>query len=343
MNASARSLILCLFVGAVGPACAADDLGVAEDDWSEPIVSADGKADGILDLAPALSFGRESTGTVGGQALQVFALDLRKRDRFTLVMRKTGGDLVPSTTLYFGVGDAVSSATFESSSGSVTRTFEIGDTGRYYVAARAYRGRGAGGFSLLATCTGGPCAGEAPPAGEALTVSQRGHCVDAARRCAFEGLPRFNGHVGPARARSLFEACISSVALEAGTVACTTACAALTDEDESAVELCDDVIGGLPFYADQSGACLVKANACVDDCVYAGHGSDELATKLWTTHGSLCWHSGLNGTCDGYARGHEVCGGDYAEGSTAECLALCHATIGAHVEDVDTTCEEQCE
>jgi len=61
-----------------------------------------------------------------------------------------------------------------------------------------------------------------------------------------------------------------------------------------------------------------------------------------TSPEAQCLRDGFNGTCDGYARGHEKCGGSYADDTLEECHQLCESTSGAWMDDLDLICVEGC-
>jgi hypothetical protein len=198
---------------------------------------------------------------------------------------------------------------------------------------QAYRGRGAGRYALTPTCTGGPCAGQVGH--DDLELLEREACIDAARLCAFEDMAPFNGAVGPSRARTLFQNCLTR-----GTVAgqsCSAAC-----DDDDAKEICEGIIATMPFYADQSPACLDTLAGCMDDCADA---TDEDATpdEFWSTVLGICWMHGLNGSCDSFARDTVECGGTLARESHDRCMQECASTTGAWIDDLDTMCDEACE
>jgi hypothetical protein len=75
-------------------------------------------------------------------------------------------------------------------------------------------------------------------------------------------------------------------------------------------------------------------SSCYDGGDY-GYGD---ADDLWATVESLCWQNGFNGTCPGYARSHEACGGAFRADGARACTELCESTTGAHIDDLDTLC-----
>ena len=304
-----------------------------DEDWGTDDIPT-GKADGLLDGAPVLTFGQVGRGYVEADQLDVYAIQLRGGDKITTKMTVTEGDLSPHNTLYYGGSVYLRSATFQRTDTSITKTYTIESTGRHFIAVKAYRNVGAGRYTLQFTCNGGPCNGE--PVVRVLTPDERGECIGKARVCSFAELPRWNGAVGPARSRSIFEGCLAAAQTQDDGVACDEAC----DDDTDARMLCDAMMADLPFYADASPACLAELDECLASCHDEAEGTAE---ELWRTSESICWVNGFNGTCDGYARGHASCGGsEYADDTRDECLELCESTIGAWIDDLDTICTETC-
>lgn len=317
----------------IGTGCQGTPTAVYDDDWGADEAIAGGKADGLLDAAKPLTFGAPVTGFVGESAMEVFSLDLKRNDAFELTMKVTDGDLKPHTTLYFGVSTYVGSLTWKNSPATLlVKTYKATAEGRYYVAARAFRGQGAGHYTLTARCTGGPCAGV--PNTEELGVADVATCVQKARRCAFDSLDQFGGSVGPARARSLFEGCLNTAATGSGAT-CLPACG-----KPDAKELCDAIIGDLPYYADQSADCLGVLDSCMADCYAAGGDGDP--DEIWTTAEGICWLHGFNGNCNSYARSTTQCTGAVDPDGHEGCMGLCEATTGAWNDDLDTLCTEAC-
>jgi hypothetical protein len=329
-----RTLLLSSIL--LAAACATTE-STYDEAWGQDDIPS-GKADGILDSAPTLAFGTPRTGFVDDGNLDVFAMSLKLGDRFTLVEKVTSGDLSPHFTLYYGASSYVSSASWSRSGATLTKTYVAAQTGTYYIGVKPYQNVGEGNYELRATCTGGPCAGE--PVVVPMDADLRAECIAAARECAFEALPAYDGAVGPARARSVFQTCITTVTGDDGE-ACGEACDA--SDDDSARALCDDIIGALPFYADQDGDCVDVVASCLDDCDGAASGADENAEEVWETSIGMCWNNGYNGACDSYARAHEACGGDNEADSPEDCIAHCESTEGAWIDDLDTICEEACE
>lgn len=249
-------------------------------------------------------------------------------------MTVADGNLNPHLTLYSGVSTYVGSESWKRSDGppvTLTKVYQAESSGRHYVVGRAYQDQGAGKFTVMARCTGGPCAGEYPE--EKLDNDQAATCIMKARICAFDGMKIYAGNVGPARARSLFEGCLSQGQVDG--VACSPAC-----KESEPKELCEAIIGDIPFYADQSASCLKVLSDCMGEC-YGGNDSSH-SEDFWTTPESVCWQAGFNGTCNTYARAHEACGGKLKEGSVGLCFDHCESTAGAWMDDLDTICSEEC-
>jgi len=327
-----KALTASLLLASTLFACASDDS--YDDMWgSEEIVT--GKADGLLDGAQILAFDEVGTGYVEKRQMDVFAIDLKGGDKITAVMNVTSGNLDPHFTLYDGPSIHVSSTTFTRATKKITKTYEIDSTGRHYIAVRAYQNQGAGKYSFKITCTGGPCAGQ--PVVRVLTIEEKAECIGAARTCSFAALPQYAGNVGPARARTVFEGCLDAAQTFADGVACDDAC-----DGTEGTALCNSVISALPFYADQSGACITELEECMDTCFENGNDADA-DSELWETRLGICWEHGFNGNCDSYARGHAKCGGSYADDSNEECHALCESTDGAWMDDLDLICVEACD
>lgn len=312
-------------------ACAATDT-IYVDDWGTEAIST-GKADGLLDSAPVLAFDQVGTGYVEGDQLDVYAIDLRKNSTIAITQTVTDGDLAPHFTLYRGGTFHVSSTSFDRTTTAIVKTYALTESGRHYIGLKPYQGDGAGRYELKITCIVGPCTGIEPVEPEPLEPGEAGNCIQKARRCAFDKLAAFNGAVGPARARSIFEGCMADSADER----CDSVCATF----DGGRELCDDIIGSLPFYADQSEQCLDTLESCMVDCYDIG--GDGVPDELAYSSEGVCWQNGFNGTCDGYARGHAACGGEYADDSNEQCHALCQSTTGAWTDDLDLLCVEACD
>jgi hypothetical protein len=306
-----------------------------DEDWGSDALPS-GKADGLLDGAKRLQFGEVGSGFVDGDHLEIFVIDLSVTDKITATMTVTSGDLSPHFTLFFGIDHHVRSKTFARVGKKLTKTYEIANSGRHFIGVRAFKNQGEGRYQFKIECDDGACAGDPIPVD--LDVNERAECITQARRCAFAELPKFGGAVGPARARATFEACMARGKTDIENEACDTTCTV----DSETQGLCDSIIGALPFYADVSGACLAELDSCMADCHrLAGFGD---ADDLFETAESLCWETGFNGTCDGYARGHTDCGGtEYSDDTNEQCHALCQSTSGAVTDDLDTICSDECD
>lgn len=302
-----------------------------DDSWgADDLVG--GKADSLLDAAQLIELGDVGTGSITSRQLDLYAIDLRGGDKITATMRVTSGDLEPHFTVYAGGYSYVGSSTFNRQGDAIVKTYTLEETGRHYIAVRAYQNQGTGSYRFEIACTGGPCNGE--PVVTTLSEDDVAECIGKARVCSFAALPQYGGSVGPARARTIFEGCLGDAMTDLDGASCASAC------DGETRSLCDSMIAALPFYADVSAACLGELGECLEECTsFDPWGSEPNTDREWK-----CWESGFNGTCDGYARGHEACGGsEYAEGSVDECKALCQSTDGAWVDDLDVICDERCE
>ncbi len=318
-------------------ACSDDGTAEYSDDWGSDEVVAGGKADGLIDLAPKLAYGGEVSGRVGGDALNVFSMKLDRNDTFTLKMTVTSGDLNPHITLFEGTSRYISSVSWNRSGDVLTKVYKADDAGDYAVVARAYRGDGEGEYTITAACDAGPCAGQLNPPDAVLDIEESAECITQARQCAFDRVSRYNGAVGDARAAELWTECLTEASIDGGT-SCATACS----EHDDAKWHCNDVTSALKFYADQSDSCLTTLDECFSECWGAGWGTPS-SDEFWETDESICWGGGLNGNCDTYARSTAACGGCVAPDTWADCTNFCHSTIGAHIDDLDTICDESCE
>jgi hypothetical protein len=317
-------IALVLVLAACGPA------GSYLDDWGMEELST-GKADGLLDDAPLLQLDEIGRGYVEGTQLDVFAIDLRGGSTVQITQSVTEGDLAPHFTLSLGGTYPLSSASLTRQPTRVVKTYELMSTGRHYIAVKPYQGEGAGRYELVATCVAGACAGDPPGAGP-LDAAGATACVRNARACSFDRLPAFNGAVGPARSREIFETCLGA----------DPGCADVCTDFAGGRDLCDAIIADLPFYADQDAGCYAVLESCMSDC-YAIVGEEFVPDELELSAEARCWATGYNSTCEGYARGHVACGGSYADGSNDACLAHCEATTGVWIDDLELQCVEACD
>lgn len=316
-----------MVLGMAAAGCATDSSYDAE--WGSDEI-ATGKADGLLDSAQVLHLGETGTGYVADRQMDLYAIDLKAGDQITAVMSVTSGDLNPQFTLFFGADRHVSSATFSHTTTSLTKTYAVTQTGRYYVAVRAYQNEGAGNYAFVPTCNGGPCA--MPGTVGALTLDEQAQCITDARSCSFAALPQYSGNVDGARAREIFDGCLAAAQSASGAT-CAPAC-----DDADGTALCNAIVADLPFYADRSGECTTMLGECMDTCFeYASDAEDP--TDLKTTREGACWEFGFSSSCDSYARGLAECGGSEYADESAQCEALCYATSGAWG---DYECSEAC-
>lgn len=317
-------------------ACGEDDAAAYDDTWGDDDQLASGKTDSLLDEAPMLELGDTGEGYVEGKQLDVFALELKRGDEIRIVESVTQGNLSTHFTLYYGAANKVNSTSYTATPKKLTKNYRLTDSGRYYVVVKPYQERGQGRFTLKPTCTGGTCAGEPLPV-EELDMASLDFCVERARSCAFADLESYAGAVGPARARTIFQTCLADAVTE-DHAPCTLAC-----DGEGSKEICEDIIGSLPFYADQSDECLRTVEECMEACNTAGGDLEWDAEEFSSTPVAICWTHGLNGTCDAFARDTEECGGRLERGSNDRCHEECESTTGAWLDDLDTLCVEACD
>lgn len=329
-----RTLLVLLV--ALLAACAVDTAGPNDD----PELIA-GKGD-VWDLARPLTLGTPITGHVDTRALELFWLDTDERDVIEIAVTRTSGSFDPRTALYTGGGadlsydDGSFSETDDGNKKNLTAT-----GGRHYVLVRANYYRGAGEFSLTASCIGGPCAGDFGPADDNLVHA--GTCLERARSCALTrlGSTDVTDVMGAA---ALFDDCLAEQSVF--DYDCTSACAI----DGAANALCTTIVEALPFYASKSAQCRGLANDCLEEC----NGREEYGSYLeeddfefWMNSEPVCWNDiEYNGTCDEFARKHVSCGGsDHAvadQESFDTCMAWCGAISGAWGSDIDEMCGPGC-
>lgn len=293
---------------------------------------ADGKADAVFDVIPELLFDSPQSGEVGGDRVQFFKMTLQASDRIELEMRVDVGDLNPHMSFYYGVSSYIGSESWERDGNALRKVYVAEAAGTHIVAMRAYRGQGEGNYTVALRCLDGACAGNPAPPPD-LSVAEVMGCITTARVCAFERLPRYEGRVGASRARLLFQECLAEATVDGGT--CASACETTPyDDTDTATVICDSIVDSLPFYADQNEACLGELERCLTSC----HGYDGIGDSVWDSSEAACWATGLNGTCDSYAREHEACGGRILAESGGECAAFCESTDGAHSDDISDIC-----
>ncbi|MCP4449407.1 MAG: hypothetical protein GY811_29350 [Myxococcales bacterium] len=305
-----------------------------QQDWgTDDIVS--GKSDGLSDDAKPIAFGDTVDGSVSSTSIELYALDLQAGDALEVVMETTSGNLAPHATLHLGLFSTVHSSSFAVNGAVLTKTYVATSTGTHIIAARAFQNQGAGEYSLTTTCTGGPCSGASPPPiVDDLTEGDIDFCLEEALACSLNEIKRFNGRVGPARARNALDACMEQTAAATG-IACADTCDSpiLILGFGEAAFVCDQIVEDLQFYADQSDAC----EQVLDDCM-------EICTDSASVDGifSVCYSFGFNSTCPSYALTRSECGGPFDEGTDEDCHLLCESTDGAIMDDLDTICEDDC-
>ncbi len=287
------------------------------------------KADGVFGSRET-NLGTSETGTVGGDSLGLYSIQLEAGDRFLLSVERRSGDLRPSGYLYEGVNTFIAPDDYTVSADAVSVWFTVRTSGLHHLVVRPYRGQGRGDYELRTECTGGPCAGASPLTG----VARADQCLVQATDCVIARLPSYNGRVGEATASELLGSCL----LEEGSD-CANACDAATELRDA----CDALIAEAPSLADKEMACLVELTVCLDACQFANPFGYSDDTDLLAS--VACW-SGLGasdfyGNCVNYAAGHTACGGsDYGDGTYRECIALCESTDGAFDEGPFDGCEE---
>ena len=93
----------------------------------------------------------------------------------------------------------------------------------------------------------------------------------------------------------------------------------------------------LPFFADQSVACVSEYNACMSECaeigVEASWGED-----LWESSVSVCLEGPLHGGCPSYVQNLEACGGELRNESYGQLELRCQSTWGAFNDDLEGLC-----
>lgn len=299
--------------------------------------------EGPLGFAPAITYGDTVSGQVASPQLNVWALEVQAGDRFRITKTVTSGDLAPDLVLYPGLeGASTPSTDYQVTDTTLTKDYEVGFTGRNYIVVRGYQNEGAGSYALAVECLAGPCAGELPPPPVVeLDEEERWSCVEAARRCAIDALPTYNGYVGTVRAQQIFDDCLSSGTVETASsdvpATCAPACQA---DDWSAV--CEDIVGLLPWLADQTPQCVDRFNECVDECYYAGTYSAYYGDYPIRGEAVCVAGHGTNGSCKDVEK-LEACGGQWPEHSCEACYYRCEAHAGAWIDDLDSTCAETCE
>ena len=109
-----------------------------------------GKADSILDTFPTLAFDTPVTGDVGGDRSELYKMTLQRGDRIELLMTVTGGDLQPHLAFYRGIGTYVASTNWSQDDNVLRKEYFARDAGVYSIAAKVFRNRGAGDYTLEA-------------------------------------------------------------------------------------------------------------------------------------------------------------------------------------------------
>jgi hypothetical protein len=331
MHTRACSCLLALVL----VACAAEAATTNED----PDLLGPGKSD-IWELARPLVLGEPLTGTVSATAFELFAIDAALGDVLEIAVERTSGDFEPRTVLYGIGGSNVShdQGSYAETAGGNRKSLTA-TASRHHVVVRANYYRGAGEFSLVVRCVGGPCAGDFGPGDDRIVHA--GTCLERARECALTRLGSA-AVTDVASAASLLNGCLAEQNVFG--FDCAAACAV----GEDATALCTKIAEALPFYADESDACRELANDCLEECnLREEYGSylDEDDFEFWMNSEAICWNDvEWNGTCDDFARAHVHCGGtEHAvEESFDSCMAWCGAISGAWGSDIDEMCGPGC-
>ena len=282
------------------------------------------KAGGLFDDAPVLALGTPALGSVEPGELNIYVIDLKKGQQIRLKQTRKSGDLRPHFTLYTPQLGKVGSSSYSRTASTLTKNYTVAATGRFYVGVAPYQGQGKGKYAIAATCTGN-CSGDVEP----LTPIEQNACLAQARACTLTNLLATSGAISATAAKAAYAAC----AAEAG-------CAQVCQIDQEHQALCDSVALDMAYYARTSASCRETFTDCISECTTYDGVSAEALMELSE---SMCLLNGYNGTCDGYARDHETCGGTLEADSTAACEGLCAAVFGAWNDDLDTYCEERCE
>jgi hypothetical protein len=326
---SSRRIVTAALAGLALAACVNDGgAGTGQD------VGNHTNLNGPLQWAPVVAIGGAISGTITNQQFDLWGIDLHEGDQLTVVETVTDGDLAPEFKLMTANGN-VASASFDVASNQLTKTYSMADSGRFFLGVRAYQGNGSGSYSISIECTGGPCSGD-PVIAPLLAPSDADACIALARDCAFEDMQVYAGAVGPARARTLFDGCLNKTSTPGG-LACASAC-----EGADATAVCEVNIAAIPFYADQSEQCIGELNRCVSECKNYADGNYWYDDGVSDGPDFICTFESLHGSCDGYARDHEWCGGANAHESHAQCNDFCFNAWNAFSDDDYGTCAEEC-
>jgi hypothetical protein len=323
--------ILCTaFSALLLAACASDEPGSIRQDEGFHT-----NYDGPMGWAPVVEIGSPISGTITKQQFDLWGLDLRSGDELTIVQNVTAGDLAPEFKLMTGSG-SVSSTSFDTSDGKLTKTYKLTASGRFFLGVRAYQGSGEGSYAISIACTAGPCAGD-PIEVPLLSPSDADECIGLARACAFEDMQVYAGAVGAVRARTLFTDCLNKTSIHSGSISCAKAC-----EGDSATMVCETNIGVIPFYADQSDKCIGELNRCVGDCKQYADGNYWYDDGVADGPDFICTFESAHGSCDSYAREHAWCGGPNAHESHAQCMGFCFNAWNAFSDDDYGSCGDEC-
>lgn len=333
MNRIRLSLLLALALPLT--ACAGDEPPYDPDADAELAISG-GKADGIYDIIPEIAFDTNETGSITGDDVEFYRIDLQRTDSVTVEMEATAGDLNPHLSFYYGANTYVSSDTWDRSGDTITKTYTAESAGTYLIAARVYRQSTRGGdYRVRITCSDGPCAGNFPDPVDFYDTSTVGECFTEAYDCALAALPRYDGRVGAARANLIMQECMATTSTGEGD-SCASVCDWVNPEDrfDTGASACDALVSYLPWFADASDECMGEYDSCISDCIDLGDYSEGFYDQALPT----CINSGLNGDCPSYVRELEVCGGELIAESSGQCELHCLSTSGAFTDDTQDLC-----
>ncbi|MBW2525730.1 MAG: hypothetical protein JRI23_16220 [Deltaproteobacteria bacterium] len=297
----------------------------------------------VLSIAPVLAFEEVGSGSITGRQIDLWGFDAQAGDQLSVVKTVTDGDLAPDFLLFRGAAaGSIASSSYAVEDGKLTKHYTVGHDTRFFIAVRAYEGNGAGDYTLEVTCAGGPCAGGTPdPVEVELDLDQQAECLYLVRECAFAKLPGYDGYVGPTRARNIVNECLHEHTVDDDESDLQATCRPLCDGDNQG--LCDSLIGQLPWFADQSQACLQEWNYCVDDCHQEAGYNSMWEESLEETAEAVCTlgSGGLGGGCATFIGKVKACGGslDADDDYLTYCKERCEDVAGAWVDDTSDLCD----
>ena len=308
--------------------------------WDDTAPPNLGKAD-FLGAVPQLAFNQQATGRITTDQVNLYRVELKNKDTFTVTMNVTDGDLAPDFLLFDG-NQAVRSTSYDVDRTTLTKTYTVSSNGDYALLVRAYRGRGQGPYTIQAVCESGPCNGDTdlPDPNTELQVEFIDDCMRQAR---LQVLNNTSMQLTEAEATALFKESLQQISAENGWTGDILSCGSVCDpsrKDYDERYYCDSIGGVLAAFSDKSVDCKSELEYCMVDCTEESNYSD------WEdgyAPENMCFFAGFNGTCDYYALNTKACGGAIAEDSPEGCMLHCWSTIGAYTDDLDTICEESCD